>query len=121
MDPAVRYAPSRGYSPAWGRLCENSRLQYGLSDPGVLELVTYRKPVVMFHGSEGLALIGGLREGDNLYKKSLTEGIAVSRHPSMALRNRLVSASALNVPLQDILQPPERKQPSPRNERHPGG
>ena len=37
---------------------KHSRLQYGLSDPGVPKLVVYRKPVVMFHGSGGLALTG---------------------------------------------------------------
>lgn len=37
---------------------KHSRLLYGLSDPGVPKLVVYRKPVVMFLGSGGLALTG---------------------------------------------------------------
>ena len=37
---------------------KHSRMQYGLSDPRVPKLVVYRKPVVMYHGSRGLALTG---------------------------------------------------------------
>ena len=51
---------------------KHSRLQYELSDLGVLKLVVYRKPVVMSQ-EEGTCLNRLVCEGDNLYKKSLTE------------------------------------------------
>ena len=37
---------------------KHTRLQYGISDPGVPELVAYRKPVVTFRRTGGLALTG---------------------------------------------------------------
>ena len=35
-----------------------TRLQHGFSDPGMPELVSYRKPVVTFRRTGGLALTG---------------------------------------------------------------
>ena len=60
---------------------KHTRLQHGISDPGVPELVAYRKPVATFRRTGGLASL--VREDDNLYKKipNRTLWRAASRHP----------------------------------------
>ena len=52
---------------------KQTRLQYGISDPGVPELVAYRKPVVTFRRTGGLALTGWSARMTTSIKKSLTE------------------------------------------------
>ena len=46
------------YSPQGQRsgVSKHTRLQYGISDPGVPEFVAYRKPVVTFRRAGELAL-----------------------------------------------------------------
>ena len=74
-----------------------TRLQYGINDPGVLELVAYLKPMVMSRRTGGLALTVWSARMTTFIKKSLTECYSarlVGTPQSIALGGWLVSASA---------------------------
>ena len=73
-----------------------NRLQYGINDPGVPELVAYLKPVVMSRRTGGLALTGWFARMTTFIKKSLTERYgARCRHPPVDTTGGLaVGASA---------------------------
>ena len=61
----------------WSGVSKHTRLQYGISDPGGPEFVAYRKPVVMFRRTGGLALTGRSARMTTSIKKSLTERCGV--------------------------------------------
>ena len=96
---------SSGYVPIYSPqgllsgVSKHTRLQYVISDPGLLELVAYRKPVVTFRRAGGLALTGWSARMTSSIKKSLTERYGarlVGTPQSMALGCWLMGASPLH-------------------------